>query len=73
MQPFNVIKLLQDVMIVPSLSHNFLISIGKLMTSGYSILFDDGCYFIRDKKSGQIIAKVPMANNKMFQWLRSVL
>ena len=58
-------KILQEVMLVPSLSHN-LLSIGQLMTSGYSILFDDGFCTIKDKKSGQIIAKVPMASNKMF-------
>lgn len=58
-------KILQDVMFVPSLSHN-LLSIGQLMISGYSILFDDGVCIIKDKKSGQITAKVSMAKNKMF-------
>ncbi|KAJ7946728.1 Retrovirus-related Pol polyprotein from transposon TNT 1-94 [Quillaja saponaria] len=58
-------KILQDVMLVPGLSHN-LLSIGQLMISGYSILFDDGFCTIKDKKYGQITAKVPMAKNKMF-------
>jgi len=58
-------KILEDVMFVPSLSHN-LLSIGQLMISGYSIFFDDGVCTIKNKKSEKIIAKVPMANNKMF-------
>ena len=52
------------MVVVPSLYHN-LLSIGQLMTSGYSILFDDGHYVIRDKSSRHVIAKVPMAKNKM--------
>jgi len=43
-------KILEDVMFVPSLSHN-LLSIGQLMISGYSILFDDGVCTIKNKKS----------------------
>ena len=70
------VKLLDDVMLVPSLTHN-LLSIGQLMVSGYSVLFDDGFCTIRDKKSGQTIVNVQMANNKMvpleFQWLKNVL
>lgn len=58
-------KILQDVMLVPSLYHN-LLSIGQLMTSEYSILFDYGHCVIRDKTSRHVIAKVPMAKNKMF-------
>ncbi|XP_069148053.1 uncharacterized protein [Solanum lycopersicum] len=58
-------KILEDVMFVPSLSHN-LLSIGQLMISGYSISFDDGVCTIKNKKSGKTIAKVPMINNKMF-------
>lgn len=58
-------KILEDVIFVPSLSHN-LPSIGQLMVSGYSISFDDGFCTIRSKKSGQTIATVPMTNNKIF-------
>ena len=43
------IKLLHDVFFVPSLSHN-LLSVGQLMASGYSVLFDDASCTIRDKK-----------------------
>ncbi|KAK2967442.1 hypothetical protein RJ640_022374 [Escallonia rubra] len=37
-----------------------------LMACGYSILFDDGVYMIEDKKSGQIMASVHMAENMIF-------
>ncbi|KAJ0080658.1 hypothetical protein Patl1_12136 [Pistacia atlantica] len=59
------VKLLASVLFVPSLTHN-LLSIGQLMISGYCIVFDDGSCVIKDKKSGQIIATVKMASNKMF-------
>ena len=36
------------------------------MASGYSVVFDDGHCVIRDKTSGHVIAKVPLAKNKMF-------
>ena len=58
-------KILEDVMFVPSLSHN-LLSVGELMISGYSISFDDGVCTIKNKISGETIVKVPMTNNKMF-------
>jgi len=58
-------KILQDPMLVPSLSHN-LLSIRKLMTSGYSTLFDDGHCVIRDKTSDHVIAKVPMAPRSVY-------
>jgi len=53
-------KIVPDVMLVPSLSHN-LLSIMQLMTCGYSILFDDGHCVIRYKTSGHVIFKVVMA------------
>lgn len=40
-------KILQDVMLVPDLSHN-LLSIGQLMISGNSILFDDDSCTIKN-------------------------
>ncbi|KAJ8759987.1 hypothetical protein K2173_010843 [Erythroxylum novogranatense] len=49
-------KILQDVVFVPSLSHN-LLSIRQLMFSGYSVLFDDGFCTIKDQTE-QVIAKV---------------
>lgn len=59
------VKLLYDVQYVPTLAHN-LLSVGQLMTSGYSVVFDDNACDIRDKKSGRTIARVPMTQNKMF-------
>lgn len=45
------VKIHYDVQYVPNLSHN-LLSVGQLMDSGYSLLFDGGCCSIQDKKSG---------------------
>ncbi|XP_010267663.1 PREDICTED: uncharacterized protein LOC104604813 [Nelumbo nucifera] len=45
------VKLLHDVQYVPNLAHN-LLSVGQLMDGGYSILFDDGCCSVQDKKKG---------------------
>ena len=44
-------KVLDDVLLAPSPSHN-LLSVGQLMISGYSLMFDDGHCVIRDKASG---------------------
>ncbi|KAJ0021072.1 hypothetical protein Pint_31220 [Pistacia integerrima] len=43
------VKLLPNVLFVPSLTHN-LLSIGQLMVSRYYIVFDDGSCVIKDKK-----------------------
>lgn len=43
-------KLLQDVQYVPSLAHN-LLSVGQLIKGGYSILFENDCCNIYDKKN----------------------
>lgn len=51
--------------IAPNLAHN-LLSVGQLMDGGYSILFDDNSCYVKDKKSGQIIVSIPMAQNRMF-------
>ncbi|KAK3007469.1 hypothetical protein RJ639_013341 [Escallonia herrerae] len=59
------VKLLHDVLFSPSLAHN-LLSVGQLICSGYSIWFDNGSCEIKDKKSGQILAKVCMAENNLF-------
>ena len=57
------VKFLHDVFFVSSLSHN-LLSVGQLMFSGYSILFDGDTCVIRDKKSGQVVVSMSMAKNK---------
>lgn len=59
------VKFLYDVQYVPTLAHN-LLSVGQLMTSGYSVVFDDSACDIKDKESGRTIARVPMTQNKMF-------
>ncbi|GKD13030.1 retrovirus-related pol polyprotein from transposon TNT 1-94, partial [Tanacetum coccineum] len=59
------VKLLYDVEHVPSLAHN-LLSVGQLMCSGHSILFDDDSCVIKDKKPGKVVANVKMTENRMF-------
>ena len=43
-----------------------MLSVGQLIVCGYSILFDDYSYIIKDKKSNQIIVDVKMAVNMLF-------
>lgn len=50
---------------VPHLAHNFL-SVGQLIAGDYSILFDDYCYTVYDKKSTQSIFKISVTQNHMF-------
>ncbi|RVW94747.1 Retrovirus-related Pol polyprotein from transposon TNT 1-94 [Vitis vinifera] len=59
------VKFLYNVYFIPSLTQN-LLSVGQLMVSGYSILFDGATCVINDKKSDQIIVDVRMAANKLF-------
>ena len=47
---YGKVKLLYDVFFIPGLSHN-LLSVGQLIPSGYSILFDDDACAIREKKN----------------------
>ncbi|PKA55296.1 Retrovirus-related Pol polyprotein from transposon TNT 1-94 [Apostasia shenzhenica] len=58
-------KHLDNVFFVPKLAHN-LLSVGQLVTSGYSILFDNATCKIKDKESCQIIADIQMTSNNMF-------
>jgi len=52
LQPVKVnAKVLDDILLVPSLSHN-LLSVEQLMISEHYLLFDDGHCVIRDKASG---------------------
>ncbi|KAL3533483.1 hypothetical protein ACH5RR_007004 [Cinchona calisaya] len=59
------VKFSHDVQYVPSLAHN-LLSVGQLMASGYSVLFDDGACVIKDKNLGQTMINVHVTKNKMF-------
>ena len=59
------VKLLYNVFFVPNLAHS-LLSVGKLMASGYAILFDNRACVSNDKESGQSIVSVQMTEIKMF-------
>ncbi|XP_039056284.1 uncharacterized protein LOC120199175 [Hibiscus syriacus] len=59
------VKLLYDVYYIPSLSQN-LLSVGKLMATGYSIMFDNASCVIKYKKSDQTIVYVCITPNKLF-------
>uniref|UniRef100_A0A803MEP4 Uncharacterized protein n=1 Tax=Chenopodium quinoa TaxID=63459 RepID=A0A803MEP4_CHEQI len=61
----NNTKYIHDVLYVPNLTHN-LLSVGQLVQRGYSTTFDNGECIVTDKKSGTILAKVQMADNKVF-------
>ena len=43
-----------------------LLNAGQLIASGYSILFDNASYVIKDKKFDQVINDVHMTPNKLF-------
>lgn len=70
------VKLLYDVMLVPSLTHN-LLSIRQLMTSEYSILFDDAHALlkIRNLATPLLIFKWPITKcfHLILHWLTNVL
>ena len=57
-------KMLDNVHFVPDLGY-ILLSVGQLMTSGYSILFDEDACVITNKKLGKQV-HVIMTPNKMF-------
>ena len=59
------IKLPYAVQFVLSLAHN-LLNIGQLMTSGYSIVFDNDSCVIHDKISSQTLATVHKTPNRTF-------
>ncbi|KAA0032274.1 putative gag-pol polyprotein, identical [Cucumis melo var. makuwa] len=58
-------RILTNVQYVPDIGYN-LLSVGQLMESGYSILFDDGACLIKNKQTGRVLAKVKMTQSKMF-------
>lgn len=58
-------KLLHNVQYIPKLRHN-LLSIGQLISGGFSVLFDKEAYLIKDQRTGQILANVQMTHNRMF-------
>ncbi|XP_006588014.1 uncharacterized protein [Glycine max] len=58
-------KLLYDVQYVPNLAH-YLLSVGQLLNSGYSVLFENDFCLICDKKSKEVVVKIVMGRNRMF-------
>lgn len=58
------VKLLHDVQFVPNLPHN-LLSVGQLLSSGYSVNFDDAACLIVDKKIGKQVVSVAKTMNNM--------
>lgn len=61
----NTLKLLHDVQYVQSIVHN-LLSVGQLLSNGYSILFDNEACIIQDKNTGLQLSSVQMNKNRMF-------
>ncbi|XP_019242532.1 PREDICTED: uncharacterized protein LOC109222661 [Nicotiana attenuata] len=57
-------QLISNVLYVPEMKSNIL-SLGQLLEENYDIHLEDKKLFMRDEK-GRLLAKVPMANNKMF-------
>lgn len=56
---------LHNVYFVSNLSQN-LLSVGQLVNSGYSILFADSLCTIKEKNTGEIVARICMSPNKLF-------
>nr|GEZ39774.1 retrovirus-related Pol polyprotein from transposon TNT 1-94 [Tanacetum cinerariifolium] len=61
----NTQRYIKDVNYAPNLAHN-LVSVGKLMESGHSLLFDDGKCMIKNKATNKIMARAYMTENRMF-------
>ena len=59
------IKLISNVLFVPSISHN-LLSVVQLMQSGMSVLFENNSCLIGDTKTSHVIAEINMTKNKLF-------
>ncbi|PKA51556.1 hypothetical protein AXF42_Ash002923 [Apostasia shenzhenica] len=58
-------KYFDNIFFVLKLTNN-LLSIGQLVASGCSILFDNATCKIKDKESGQIIIDIQMTSNNIF-------
>ncbi|GKC45934.1 retrovirus-related pol polyprotein from transposon TNT 1-94 [Tanacetum coccineum] len=57
-------KHIKDVHFAPNLAH-ILLSVGQLMESGHSILFDDGKCIVRNKSIDKVIACAHMSSNRI--------
>ncbi|CAH9095067.1 unnamed protein product [Cuscuta epithymum] len=58
-------KTLSNVQYVPHLAHN-LLSVGQLVSGGYSVSFANGVCTIKDGSSNAVLLKAEMGNNKLF-------
>ena len=59
------VKLLHNVQFVPNLAHN-LLSVGQLLNSRYTVMFDDDVYSILDKKTRTHMVFIHKTKNNMF-------
>lgn len=59
------VKKLHRVQCVPGLAHN-LLSVGQLLTKGYSMLFEKDNCIIRDDQTGAQVISIPQTKNNMF-------
>ena len=59
------VKLLHNVQYVPGLVHN-LLSVGQLLSGGYSVIFADDSCTIRDSRTGVQLVSIPRTRNNMF-------
>ncbi|XP_039130821.1 uncharacterized protein LOC120267191 [Dioscorea cayenensis subsp. rotundata] len=58
-------KRLQGVQYVPGLAHN-LLSVGQLLSRGYSVMFEKNQCIIRDNHEKERVISVPRTSNNMF-------
>lgn len=59
-------KFIHDVLFVPDLDQS-LLSLGQLLEHKYALKFDDNeCYIYDKKKSGKMVMKIEMQNNRSF-------
>ncbi|GMI94224.1 hypothetical protein HRI_003091700 [Hibiscus trionum] len=57
-------RILTNVQFVPDIGYN-LLSVGQLMDSGHSILFDGSACMIKDKQTGRVMAKIKMTQQNV--------
>ncbi|GJW50832.1 RNA-directed DNA polymerase, eukaryota, reverse transcriptase zinc-binding domain protein, partial [Tanacetum coccineum] len=58
-------KLIHDVHFAPCLAHN-LMSVGQLIETCHSVLFDDGKCVVKNKRTSKAIAHAYMSHNRVF-------
>lgn len=51
------LKQIHDVQYIPSLAHN-LLSVGQLLSCGYSVVFEQEACYIKDKTTGKQMANI---------------